>query len=73
MSDTLIEKLRTLGNELCANHQERQSCTVYTAVYTIESMDREIKELKGMLEDAEHFRDYWFDRTLEMRKHLRAS
>jgi hypothetical protein len=51
---------------------------VRRAAERIDALEFELSETKGMLKDAEHFRDYWFDRTLEIRnsllqRHFRAS
>jgi len=66
MNIDLPVELRDMGDKLAADYQYRRSTLAYQAAHTIEHMERKIKDLEDMLEDAEHFREHWYDRYLEL-------
>ena len=68
MTSDLSEKLRDYAHTLMVHHENQRSALVSEAAHRIEHLEQQLQEYKGMLEDAEHFRDHWFDRYLELAK-----
>lgn len=63
MNPNITIELRDLGDNLAAESSYRRSSLVHQAAHRIERLEQTIKDLEEMLEDAEHFRDYWFRRV----------
>lgn len=63
MNRDIAIQLRDLGDNLAAESSYRRSSLVHQAAHRIERLEEHIKELESMIEDAEHFRDYWFRRV----------
>ena len=63
MPDQIAQDLRDVGDTLSELGKYSKSRIAYTAARHIESLEQKIADLEGMLEDSEHFRDYWFDRV----------
>lgn len=68
MNSDLTARLRELGDQLAAEHEYKQCALVYQAAHRIEHLEQKTVELEGMVEDSDHFRDYWYDRYLKSYK-----
>lgn len=73
MNTDLPVELRAMGDQLAADYQFKRSTIAYQAAHMIEHMEQKIKELEGMLEDSDHFRDHWYDRYLAISRGTRSA
>mgnify|MGYP006921295187 CR=1 FL=1 len=72
MNIDLAVELRAFGDNLAAEHQYKRCALAYQAAHMIEHQEEKIKELEGMLEDSDHFRDHWYERYIEMKEAFKS-
>lgn len=73
MNIDLPIELRNMGDSLAADYKFKPSTIAYQAAHMIEHLQEKVKELEGMLEDSDHFRDHWYDRYLAISRSSRPA
>lgn len=63
MYHDLPAELRKVADQLQQDNKYTESIVCYSSANRIEKLVNIISDLEGALEDANHFRDYWFDRA----------
>lgn len=63
MNHDIALQLRDLGDLMAAEHNYKASSMAFMAAHRIEFLEQKIKDLEGMVKDAERSSDYWFKRV----------